>query len=57
MTTDMTIYLIEDNNSAVAQALRNFWKEREEKRKTWLAWKDEHLRRIQSEKRCRKIRF
>ena len=43
MTTDMTIYLIEDNNSAVAQALRNFWKEREEKRKTWLAWKDEHL--------------
>lgn len=43
METDMTIYLIEDNNSAVAQALRNFWKEREEKRKTWLKWKDEHL--------------
>ena len=43
MTTDMTIYLIEDNNSPVAQALRNSWKEREEKRRTWLKWKDENL--------------
>ena len=24
MTTDMTIYLIEDNNSPVSQALRNY---------------------------------
>lgn len=43
MTENFSTYLIEDNDSAVAQALRNFWEERENKRKTWLKWKDEHL--------------
>lgn len=43
MTENFSIYLIEDNDSAVAQALRNFAEERENKRKTWLKWKDEHL--------------
>lgn len=43
MTENFSTYLIEDNDSAVAQALRNFWEERENKRKTWLQWKDEHL--------------
>lgn len=43
MTPNMTIFLIEDNNSPVAQALRNYWEERNEKRRTWLKWKDENL--------------
>lgn len=43
MTTDMTIYLIEDNNSAVAQALRSFQQDKDAFRQAWLDWAREHL--------------
>lgn len=43
MTTDMTIYLIEDNNSAVAQALRSFQRDKAAFQQTWLDWAREHL--------------
>ena len=38
MTTDMTIYLIEDNDSAVAQALRSYQQDKDAIRQGWLDW-------------------
>ena len=43
MTIDMTIYLIEDNNSAVAQALRSYQQDKDAIRQGWLDWARKHL--------------
>ncbi|HFC8465909.1 TPA: hypothetical protein ACFP4A_001191 [Neisseria subflava] len=43
METNMTIYLIEDNNSPVAQALRSYQQDKAATRKAWLDWARKHL--------------
>ena len=43
MEEKVTIYLIEDNDSAVAQALRSFQQDAATKRQAWLDWAREHL--------------
>lgn len=43
METDMTIYLIEDNNSPVAQALRSYQQDKDAIRQGWLDWARKHL--------------
>ena len=43
METDMTIYLIEDNNSPVAQALRSYQQDKAATRQEWLDWARKHL--------------
>ncbi len=43
MESNMTIYLIEDNNSPAAQALRSYQQDRHAMRKEWLNWAREHL--------------
>lgn len=43
MEEKVTIYLIEDNDSAVAQALRSFQRDKAAFQQAWLDWVREHL--------------